>query len=52
MQVTKNRATNIRHAPPIRGNGSRTRRGQIGLQVPRQLGTPLGNALLNAIEPG
>lgn len=52
MQVTKNSATNIRHAPPICGNGSRTRRGQIGLQVPRQLGALFGNALLNAIEPG
>ena len=48
MLVTKNSETNIRHAPPICHNGSRTRRGQNGLQVPRHVGGVLGNAQLNA----
>jgi hypothetical protein len=33
--LKKNNATNIRHAPPISGCGSRTRRAANGLQVPR-----------------
>jgi len=36
MHTLKFNATNIRHAPQICGYGTRSRRGPIGLQVPRQ----------------
>ena len=36
MHTLKFNATNIRHAPQIYCKGNRSRRGQIGLQVPRQ----------------
>ena len=51
MHARKNGATNIRHVPLICYYGSRTRRGQIGLQVPRQLWGVYGNAQLAANAP-
>jgi len=36
MHTLKFNATNIRHVPQICGYGNHTRRGPIGLQVPRQ----------------